>query len=212
MIHIRQNGHLPTGFYPDTNQRICTSSTFSALITFLVASSFLSGCSSYRTVQLHSSDVWHQTGEAIWTFRNDEWTGVVTEGAGFLTSRQTWTDFTLELEFYPDSTINSGVFIRCRNEQINPVNCYEVNIWDLHPVQNYRTGAIVNRALPRRHLDTINRWNRYKITLEGNRIRVWLNGRLTADLEDTDLSGGTIALQAMGTGTIRFRNIRISSY
>lgn len=155
---------------------------------------------------------WTQIGNATWTNHQGEWIGDVREGAGFLLFNDTFEDFTLELEFYPDSTINSGIFVRCRNEQINPVNCYEVNIWDLHPVQNYRTGAIVNRALPRRHLDTINRWNRYKITLEGSRIRVWLNGRLTADLEDTDLSGGKIALQAMGTGTIRFRNIRISSF
>ncbi len=155
---------------------------------------------------------WTQIGNATWTNHQGEWIGDVREGAGFLLFNDTFGDFTLELEFYPDSTINSGVFVCCRNQEINPTNCYEINIWDLHPIQTYRTGAIVTRANPLRNKKTIGKWNRYRISKEGKRLRVWLNGSLTADLKEGNLGDGQIAIQASGTGMIRFRNIRIRTF
>jgi 3-keto-disaccharide hydrolase len=38
---------------------------------------------------------------------------------------------------------------------------------------------------------------------------VLLNGRKTVDTHDDKLSAGTIALQASGSGLLRFRNIKI---
>lgn len=169
-------------------------------------------CSPGRELFLPASvHSFQQIGNATWSYQQGEWVGDVLEGAGFLLSTDTLSDFTLELEFYPDSTINSGVFVCCRNQQINPTNCYEVNIYDLHPIQTYRTGAIVTRVLPLRNKKTIGKWNRYRISKENKRLRVWLNGTLTADLKEGNLGDGQIALQASGTGIIRFRNIRIRS-
>ncbi|MCF8238605.1 MAG: DUF1080 domain-containing protein [Saprospiraceae bacterium] len=159
-----------------------------------------------------SQDNWTTTGNASWTFMDNEITGQVSGQSGFLVSRKIYSDFTMELEFYPDSTINSGVLIHCQHEQINPTNCYEVNIYDLHPIQKHRTGAIVTRVVARHHVNTIDRWNRYRITLQNDRLRVWLNGTLTADLPKADIPSGHIVLQATGTGTIRFRNIRIQQH
>ena len=45
-------------------------------------------------------------------------------------TKQAYKDFVLEMEFKPESTINSGVFIRCKNYDINASDCYEINIWD----------------------------------------------------------------------------------
>lgn len=174
----------------------------------------LISCSCKPSHELFSptaTNSWTQTGDAIWHYKHGEWIGDVREGAGYLLTEKSYTDFTLELEFYPDSTINSGVFVCCRNQQINPTNCYEVNIYDLHPIQTYRTGSIVTRVLPLRNKKTIGKWNRYRISKEGKRLRVWLNGTLTADLKEGNLGDGQIAIQASGTGMIRFRNIRISS-
>ncbi len=200
--------------FPSEHSSNCNSSrtAFQCLayqIIFLSVFTSIISCSSTHNSVLFTKEDWTQSGNANWTFQDGEWLGMVKDGSGFLISQKTYTDFTIDLEFYPDSTINSGVFVRCQNLQLNPTNCYEVNIWDLHPIQNYSTGAIVTRAIPLRNKKTINKWNRYHITMQGKRLRVYLNGTLTADISNADFEGGPIALQATGTGQIRFRNIRI---
>ena len=42
-------------------------------------------------------------------------------------------------------------------------------------------------------------------------FQVWVNGILTADIRDEVLIEGYIGLQAMGTGEIRFRNVKIKT-
>ncbi len=158
-----------------------------------------------------NSDSWINQGDANWTFENDELTGSLQEGAGFLITKNTYQDFLLELEFNPDSTINSGVFIRCNTDTLNPIDCYEINIWDLHPNQDFRTGAIVTRLKPIAKVETIGKWNNYKIKCQDNQIQVWVNDILTAELEDDTLEKGTIGLQAAGNGQVKFRNVRLES-
>jgi hypothetical protein len=154
---------------------------------------------------------WFIKGDANWNFSNNELIGKIKNGAGFIMSQQKYKDFILELEFKPDSTINSGIFIRCKNNDINPTDCYEVNIWDLHPNQDYRTGAIVMKSIPLTMVQTIDKWNTYKIKNEKDHILVWVNGILTADIRDKVLTEGYIGLQASGTGEIRFRNVKIKT-
>lgn len=152
---------------------------------------------------------WFKEGDADWKFHGNELVGNINDGAGFVMTRQPYKDFVLEMEFKPDSTINSGVFIRCKNFNISATDCYEVNIWDLHPNQDYRTGAIVTKSLPLAKVETNGKWNTYKIKAKNDHIQVWINGILTAKLKDNVLPEGYVGLQAMGTGEIRFRNIQI---
>ncbi len=154
---------------------------------------------------------WFIKGDANWNFSNKELIGKIKNGAGFVMTEQKYKDFILELEFKPDSTINSGIFIRCKNNDISPTDCYEVNIWDLHPNQDYRTGAIVMKSIPLAMVQTIEKWNTYKIKNEKDHIQVWVNGILTADIRDKVLTEGYIGLQATGTGEIRFRNVKIKT-
>ncbi|WP_281540998.1 3-keto-disaccharide hydrolase [Maribacter aestuarii] len=150
---------------------------------------------------------WIQKGDAKWEFSDDEITATLLRGSGFIMTKEVYEDFELELQFYPDETINSGIFVRCSESELSYTDCYEINIWDDHPDQNERTGAIVSRAKPILYVETTNTWNTYTIRCKGNRIKAWINGNLTADLENDDLGKGYIALQAAGLGTVRFRNI-----
>ncbi len=150
-----------------------------------------------------------QKGDAKWHYTNKVWTGSLLAGTGFIMETGSFENFVLELEFLPDSTINSGVFIRCQNHEINPTDCYEFNIWDLHPNQDYRTGSIVTKSKPLNHVNTINQWNSYKIEAKGDHLSAWINGILVADLVDNNLKQGCIALQAAESGKISFRNIRV---
>lgn len=180
------------------------------LVAILVLVSNISCLNSKVLFQENSKD-WFIKGDANWNFSNNELIGKIKNGAGFIMTQQTYKDFILELEFKPDSTINSGIFIRCKNNNINPTDCYEVNIWDLHPNQDYRTGAIVMKSIPLAMVQTIDKWNTYKIKNETDHIQVWVNGILTANIRDTVLTEGYIGLQATGTGEIRFRNVKIKT-
>ena len=114
----------------------------------LIISAFLlnTSCQNKQTIVQENSKDWKQIGNATWSYSNDDLIASVNNEEGYVITKQTYNDFTLELEFKPDSTINSGIFIRCKNEDINPTNCYELNIWDLSPNQDYRTGSVVTKS------------------------------------------------------------------
>lgn len=166
-------------------------------------------CNHSQRTNFDTSNSWDVQGDASWKFLNEKLIGEVVYGAGFLLTKKRYNDFILELEFKPDSTINSGVFIRCKNKDINPFNCYELNIWDLHPDQKNRTGALVARVTPLAIVETINKWNTCRIKARNKHIMVWINDTLTIDVKNDKLPEGFIGLQAKGTGEIEFRNITI---
>lgn len=158
-----------------------------------------------------NSEDWIIKGDANWKLKNNKFIGSVADGSGFVITKQNYKDFVLEVEFKPDNTINSGVFIRCKNYEIGADDCHEINIWDTHPNQDFRTGSIVKKAIPLEVIETNNKWNTYKIKSKNNHIQVWLNGILTADIKDSTLIEGHIGLQAMGTGKIKFRNATVTA-
>ena len=156
---------------------------------------------------------WQETGDAQWSVQGREIVGGG-EGDGFLTTDGHYGDFHLRLEFWVEETTNSGVFIRCKDRSyIHPDTCYEFNIWDHHPKQEARTGAIVFRAMPPLvHVETVGRWNTYEITARGGFLEARVNGEVTARLEDADPTPGFIALQRWEQGAVRFRNIELKPF
>ena len=177
----------------------------SMVLTILVL--LLISCSS-KNVEAELN--WMETGNATWEFEGDEIIGSLDSGSGFVISEQVHGNFLLDLEFKPDSTINSGVFIHCTGKDIGAETCFEFNIWDYHPNQDFRTGAVVMRAKPMAFVETVGKWNTYKIRCEGQHLQAWVNSELTADLKSENNVEGYIALQAAGSGTISFRNVNLS--
>ncbi len=166
-------------------------------------------CKNTETLFQESKNNWITIGEASWVINNDEIAGKVKDDAGFITSKNQFRNFILELEFKPDSTINSGVFVRCENDPIGASNCYEINIWDSNPNHDYRTGGVVNTFATLSQIETIGKWNTYKIKCENNHLQAWVNGILTADFKDDKHIEGYVGLQAQGSGEIKFRNVKI---
>ncbi len=153
---------------------------------------------------------WQVQGEADWQAQD----GVISaggEGDGFLHSESEFGDFRLSLEFWVEATVNSGVFIRCRDRaRIHPATCYELNIWDEHPRQEARTGAIVFKSMPPlARVDTVGRWNTLEVEARGPVIELTVNGKKTAELRDADPTPGFIALQRWESGQVKFRNIEL---
>jgi hypothetical protein len=156
---------------------------------------------------------WRSLGAASWRHDTDGVAAGPSDRTGFLVSPEKHGDFVLSVEFWIDAQTNSGVFIRCgaveMPEQLNPFDCYEVNIFDQHPQQENRTGAVVFVVPPDARVDTTGRWNRLEIRAQGQNIEIRVNGTRTATLDDARTGPGPVALQYGGSGIVRFRSLRI---
>lgn len=137
-------------------------------------------------------------------------------GAGFLVSKQSYKDFVLEAEFWADPTTNSGIYFRCADAgTITDTSCYEANIFDQRPEAQFGTGAIVHISPVTQPYPVGGRWNTVRITAIGSHLTVTLNGVQTANVRDTKLHKGVIALQygllsndARG-GAIKWRKVEV---
>ena len=183
---------------------------FALVITLLLIAACAEKSDSYEILFAENTNDWFSEGDAEWKLINGELSGSLESGTGFVMTKKSYDDFVLELEFNPDSAINSGIFIRCKENVISNVDCYEINIWDLHPDQKNRTGAVVTRSTPLAHVETLDKWNSYKIKNVKDHLQVWIDDVKVVDMKDTDLQSGPIALQAAESGQIMFRNVRVT--
>ena len=184
-----------------------------ALVVLVV---FVAACESRHQPLVEASTVdlstWQKVGDDPWRVTDDRVAAGPAEAVGFLVSNDTYSNFTLSVEYWVEDDTNSGIFIRCSDAQeIGSGNCYEINIWDSHPNQESRTGSIVTMLKPLTHVDALERWAKVEIVASGTRIRARFDGELTADLNNERSVSGVIALQYGGTGVLKFRNLVIES-
>ena len=132
---------------------------------------------------------------------------VATKGErGLLTTRATYDDYELEVEFRAPDGTNSGVFLSTPKTVTDPADeCYELNI---APASNpYPTGSLVGRA--RHDGGEAPEWRKFRVKVESGRVEVWLNDKQIIDYKDRKpLKGGHIGLQ-FNEGRVEFRGIRI---
>jgi len=155
----------------------------------------------------------NRVGDANWRVADNEI--VADKGVGFLVTPEVYGDFEIKAEFYAEADTNSGIYIRCQDpKKISTEGCYEVNIWDTRPKQEYGTGAIVDVAAVNPMPKAGGKWNTYHITAKGDHLVVVLNGVKTADVRHSKFARGVIGLQhAAGakddTSPIKFRSVEI---
>ncbi|WP_264503178.1 3-keto-disaccharide hydrolase [Luteolibacter flavescens] len=132
---------------------------------------------------------------------------VATKGAdGLLTTRETYRDYELEVEFRAPDGTNSGIFLSTPKTVTDPANeCYEVNI---APASNpFPTGSLVGRS--RHDGGEAPEWRKLRMKVESGRVLVWLGDKQIIDYKDRKpLEGGHIGLQ-FREGRVEFRGIRI---
>jgi hypothetical protein len=159
--------------------------------------------------KMQTLDGWAALGEGNWSFVDGSLQGKNGK-AGFLVSKDSYSDFMIRAEFWADEEANSGIFLRCQDRnKVGADNAYEVNIFDKRPDPTYGTGAIVDFAKVAQPMPkAANRWNTFEITARGDRLTVLLNGQQTADVRTSKYASGPIALQS-AAGTIRFRKVEI---
>jgi len=124
--------------------------------------------------------------------------------AGYLTSKESYKDFVLTVDFRTGEDTNSGVFIRSPEGNAG----YEVQIWKAQPA-GYNTGSIVGTAKTDGEFKFIpDQWNHYEITADGDHLVVVLNGTKTLDVRDSKFSAGRIRLQYQKF-PVDFKNIKL---
>jgi len=149
-------------------------------------------------------------GDANWSAEHNSIQATQGSGASWLVSKNSYSDFSLRVEFWASNDSNSGIYMRCEDaNQITDRTCYEANVFDQRGDPSFGTGAIVHIAPVDEPRPTAgNSWNVFVITLDGDHLVVELNGKRTVDVHDDLLSSGPIALQ-WGRGALRFRKVVI---
>lgn len=148
---------------------------------------------------------WDPQSKADWQVKDGAI--VATKGdRGLLTTRGTYRDYEIEVEFRAPEGTNSGVFLSTPKVVTDPATeCYELNI---APAANpYPTGSLVGRA--RHDGGESPDWRKFRVKVENGRVEVWLDGRQVVDYKDRKpLEGGHIGLQ-FNEGRVEFRNVRL---
>jgi type 1 glutamine amidotransferase len=129
--------------------------------------------------------------------------------------------YSLKLDWKAAGDDNSGVFVGfpASDDPWSAVdNGYEIQI-DATDVPEKTTGSVYgfqSADIEARDaaLNPPGEWNTYEIRVQGERLRIWLNGTLVNDFTNTDparsLADGHVGLQNHGDGDeVAFRNIRV---
>jgi hypothetical protein len=136
-------------------------------------------------------------------------TTVPDEPNSFLTTKEKYGDFILELELLVDETMNSGIQIRSESKadyQNGRVHGYQVEVdpsaraWSGGLYDEARRGWLYPLELNPKAQQAFKhkQWNKYRIEAIGNSIRTWVNGVPTANVLDAMTPSGFIALQVHG--------------
>ncbi|MFJ3808538.1 ThuA domain-containing protein [Streptomyces sp. NPDC090073] len=168
-----------------------------------------------------SLDGWRQAGPGGFTL-SDDGTLTSTGGLGLLWyTPSSFGSYSLKLDWKAAGDDNSGVFVGFppSDDPWSAVdNGYEIQI-DATDVPEKTTGSVYgfrSADLKKRDraLNPPGEWNTYEIRVQGERLRVWLNGVKINDFTNSDparsLRDGHIGIQNHGTGDdVSFRDIRI---
>ncbi|RZU36615.1 type 1 glutamine amidotransferase [Streptomyces sp. BK022] len=168
-----------------------------------------------------SLDGWRQAGPGSFTLSAD---GTLTSsgGMGLLWyAASGFSSYSLKLDWKITGDGNSGVFVGFppSDDPWSAVdNGYEVQI-DATDVPEKTTGSVygfqsADLAARDRALNPPGEWNTYEIRVEGERLRIWLNGVPVNDFTNTDparsLRDGHIGIQNHGADDqVSFRDVRI---
>ncbi len=139
-------------------------------------------------------EAFDKVGDANWRIENGLL--IADKGQGYLLTKKSYRDFVIRAEFYAEPDTNSGIFIRCNNRKdIGAANCYEFNIWDTRPGQEYSTGGIVDTAKVNPPPKAGGKWNTYEVTAKGDHLISVLNGVKVAEAHNGKHGEGPFALQ-----------------
>ena len=139
------------------------------------------------------------------------------EEYGYLSTKEHYDDFELELEFKQEADGNSGVFFRSTVSG-TVVNGWQVEVAppNLHTggiYESYGRGWLIKPDPEKDQYLKMGSWNRMKIIANGNKVTTYLNAHEMVEILDEKIGNGKggIALQIHSGGGIKvkWRNIKL---
>ena len=136
---------------------------------------------------------------------------------GYLSTKEHYDDFELELEFKQEADGNSGVFFRSTVSG-TIVNGWQVEVapQNLHTggiYESYGRGWLIKPDPAKDEYLKMGSWNTMKIIANGNKVTTYLNGHEMVEILDEKIGNGKggIALQIHSGGGIKvkWRNIKL---
>ena len=151
---------------------------------------------------------WRAVSDANW--RVEDGAIVVDSGErGLLVHEESYQDYELELEFKAAAGTNSGIFLSTTEKPASVTSdCYELNI---APEDNpFPTGSLVGRQRCEENVTAeTDSWRKFKVTVEGTRVQVELDGAKILDYTAVaPASGNLIGLQK-NEGRVAFRKLHV---
>lgn len=168
-------------------------------------------------------------GTAKYEVENGEIVGTTAQNNpnGVLCTRDTFSNFILELELKVDTALNSGIQIRSHTKEVNgneEVYGYQIEVdpsaraWSGGIYDSRRRGWLVDlKDKPEAQKAFKNdEWNHYRIYANRDTIKTWLNDIPVATLVDSADANGFIGFQVHQNKSerplqVRFRNIRLKT-
>jgi hypothetical protein len=179
-----------------------------------------------------SLERWQEVPGSKSSFVIEEETIHVSNGPGFLETRETFGDFVLQADYRINGDgLNSGIFFRAKKgTEEAPSHGYEFQIHngyengDPRQPADQGAGAIFRRVKARRVVSQDHEWNAITLNASGNRFATWVNGYQTAfwvDTRESDVNprrgrrddAGHLSLQGHDSTTdLNYREIRIAPH
>ncbi|MBA22087.1 MAG: secreted glycosyl hydrolase [Flavobacteriales bacterium] len=163
--------------------------------------------------EIHGTEKWYvENGELVCESGPDE-------EYGYLSTKEHFDNFELELEFKQEADGNSGVFFRSTVEGTK-VNGWQVEVAPptLHTggiYESYGRGWLIKPDPLKDQYLKMGAWNKMKIKVKGNRVTTYLNGNEMVQIEDDKIGKGKggIALQIHSGGGIKvkWRNLKLKN-
>lgn len=155
---------------------------------------------------------WFAEDNAEWTNEGGSLFG--RKGPGHLFTKASYTNFEMRALVKVNKRGNSGMYFRVKpNPDPNnpwPIG-YEAQV-DNHDPKNF-TGVVYDKAWPEAVRAPITRddvWFDYRIRVEGDHVRTWINGRSMVDTHLSEFDSGHLAVQGHHDGNvIEYRDIRV---
>ncbi len=161
--------------------------------------------------QIHGTEKWYvENGELICESGPDK-------EYGYLSTKEHFDNFEMELEFKQEADGNSGVFFRSTVEGTK-VSGWQVEVAppSLHTggiYESYGRGWLIKPDPSKDQYLKMGDWNKMKIKVNGDKVITYLNGHEMVQIEDQKIGQGKggIALQIHSGGDIKvkWRNLKL---
>ncbi len=152
----------------------------------------------------------------------------------FVSTKEKYGDFILEMDVNADPGYNTGILLRCIDKPASCDTCkvslygYQVKV-DPSPTRRWTGGIFddfgaswrwlydLSKNEPAQKASTIGEWNHFRVEAIGSAIKVWVNGVPATHLINQKYTEGYIALKIHSLNNApeeekkigRFKNIRI---